>query len=269
MSPLQAIVLGIVQGLTEFLPVSSTAHLRLVPHYLGWADPGIAYSAAIHLGTLAAVLAYFASDIRRLLTAALLGLRHRDLRHSDDSFVAWAILPATLPAVVFGLGFRDFFAADARSLGVIAWALILLAVGLLFAEHRGRRDRDLSQLSFWRIQIIGLCQAIALIPGSSRSGSTIMGGLFVGLGRASAARFSFLLGLPAITGAGLLEAVELLSADPGADDVLHLVLGIGAAAVSGYLTIGFLLRFLERFGTHVFAYYRIALGLFILWTLRA
>ena len=269
MPPFQSVVLGLVQGLTETLPVSSTAHLRIVPHYLGWGDPGLAFSAAIHLGTLAAVVVYFAGDIRRLAGAAVTGLRRRDLRHSPDCFTAWAILPATVPAVVFGLGLKEFIATEARALPVIAWALILLAPGLLLAERLGRRDRNLTELTFWRIQLIGLCQALALIPGGSRSGWTIMAGLLVGLRREQAARFAFLLGLPAITGAGLLELLELLGAGPGAGQLWNLALGIGAAAVSGYAAIGLLLRLLERFGTPPFAAYRVGLGAFILMTLRA
>ena len=267
MTPLQAILLGLVQGLTEFLPISSTAHLRVVPHFLGWDDPGAAFSAAIQLGTLAAVFVYFASDIRRLTLAAIDGIRHRDLRRTPDTLMAWSIVPASVPIVVLGLGFKDFITTEARSLTIIAIALVLLALLLLLAERLGPRDRDLSTLTFYRIQIIGLCQALALIPGCSRSGSTIMGGLFVGLGRAEAARFSFLLGLPAIGGAGLLELLELLAAGPGTDGLLNLALGITAAGISGYASIGFLLRFLERHGTHAFALYRIGLGAWLLWTL--
>lgn len=267
MTPLQAILLGLVQGLTEFLPISSTAHLRVVPHFLGWQDPGAAFSAAIQLGTLAAVFVYFAADIRRLTLAALDGVRHRDLRHSQDTLLAWSIVPASVPIVVLGLGFKNFIETEARGLPIIATALIVLALGLLLSERLGPRDRSLETLSFWRIQIIGLCQALALIPGCSRSGSTIMGGLFVGLSRADAARFSFLLGLPAIGGAGLLELLDLLAAGPGADGVLNLTLGIVAAGISGYASIGFLLRFLERHGTHAFALYRIGLGAWLLWTL--
>lgn len=266
MTALQAIILGIVQGLTEFLPISSTAHLRIVPHWLGWGDPGAAFSAAIQLGTLAAVFVYFAGDIRRLTWAALEGLRRRDLRHSQDSLLAWSIVPASLPIVVLGLSFKDFIETEARSLTIIATALIVLALLLLLAERMGRRDRPLAELSFWRIQVIGLCQALALIPGCSRSGSTIMGGLFVGLRRDEAARFSFLLGLPAIGGAGLLEGIDLVSGAAGADDLLNLGLGIAAAAISGYASIGFLLRFLERHGTHAFALYRILLGAALLLT---
>jgi len=267
MTPLQAIILGLVQGLTEFLPISSTAHLRIVPYFLGWDDPGAAFSAAIQLGTLAAVFVYFAGDIQRLTLAAIDGLRHRDLRRTPDTLLAWSIVPASIPIVVLGLGFKDSIENEARALWIIATALIVLALLLLLAERVSRRDRSLGQLTFWRIQIIGLCQALALVPGCSRSGSTIMGGLFVGLERAEAARFSFLLGLPAIGGAGLLKLLELLAAEPGADDLLNLALGIAAAAVSGYASIGLLLRFLQRHGTYAFSCYRIGLGAILLWTL--
>ena len=254
----QSLVLGIVQGLTEFLPVSSTAHLRILPYFLGWEDPGAAFSAAIQLGTLAAVFIYFAGDIRRLVSAAWEGLRRRDLRHTQDSLLAWAIIPGTLPIAVLGLGFRDFIETEARQITVVASALMALGILLLVAEKAGKRNRGMDGLRFWHIQFIGFCQALALIPGSSRSGATIMGGLLVGLRRAEAARFSFLLGLPAIAASGLLQLLELVRGEAG--DLSGLAVGIAAAGVSGYLAIGFLLRFLERYGTHVFAGYRIALG---------
>lgn len=268
MTPFQAVILGLVQGLTEFLPISSTAHLRIVPWLFGWEDPGAAFSAAIQLGTLVAVFVFFARDIQRLIVAALQGIAQRNLRHSPDSLMAWAIVPATIPIVVFGLGFKDYIENELRHLEIISWALIVLALLLLLAERIGKRDRKLERLTFWRIQLIGWCQALALIPGCSRSGSTIMGGLFVGLSRPEAARFSFLLGLPAIAGSGLFELMELMAADPGMTGLLNLAIGIAVAAVSGYVSIGFLLRFLERFGTHAFAIYRIVLGAVILISLR-
>ena len=268
MTPFQAVILGLVQGLTEFLPISSTAHLRIVPWLFGWEDPGAAFSAAIQLGTLVAVFVFFARDIQRLTVAALQGIAQRNLRHSPDSLMAWAIVPATIPIVVFGLGFKDYIENELRHLEIISWALIVLALLLLLAERIGKRDRKLERLTFWRIQLIGWCQALALIPGCSRSGSTIMGGLFVGLSRPEAARFSFLLGLPAIAGSGLFELMELMAADPGMTGLLNLAIGIAVAAVSGYVSIGFLLRFLERFGTHAFAIYRIVLGAVILISLR-
>ncbi len=268
MTPFQAVGLGLVQGFTEFLPVSSTAHLRIVPWVLDWGDPGAAFSAAIQLGTLLAVFVFFAGDIRRLTLAAIDGLIHRDLRRSPDSIIAWSIVPATVPIVVLGLGFKDYIETELRNLEVIAGALIILALLLLLAERFARRDRNMEALTFWHIQIIGWCQALALIPGCSRSGSTIMGGLFVGLSRREAARFSFLLGLPAIAGSGLFELIELIAADPGSGAMLNLAIGIVVAAISGYVSIGFLLRFLERFGTHSFAIYRIVLGAGILYSLR-
>ena len=253
----QSLVLGIVQGLTEFLPVSSTAHLRILPYFLGWEDPGAAFSAAIQLGTLAAVFIYFAGDIKRLVSAAWEGLCRRDLRNTQDSLLAWAIIPGTLPIAVLGLGFRDFIESEAREITIVAVALMALGILLLVAEKAGKRNRGMDGLRFWHIQFIGFCQALALIPGSSRSGATIMGGLLVGLRRAEAARFSFLLGLPAIAASGLLQLLELVG-ETG--DLPGLAAGIAAAGASGYLAIGFLLRFLERYGTHVFACYRLALG---------
>ena len=261
---LQALVLGLVQGLTEFIPISSTAHLRVVPHFLGWPDPGTAFSAAIQLGTLAAVFVFFAADIRRLTAAAVEALRCRDLAHTPDARLAWSIVPGTIPIAVLGLSFRDFIEVQARSLFVISAALILVALLLLLSERLGSRCRGMADLSFLHIQFIGLCQALALIPGSSRSGATIMGGLFVGLRRGEAARFSFILGLPAIGASGLLKLAELLRSDLGDQGLLSLALGIAVAAVSGYLCIGFLLRFIERHGTYVFVIYRVALGSLIL-----
>lgn len=267
MTTLQALILGLVQGLTEFIPISSTAHLRLVPHFLGWDDPGAAFSAVIQLGSLLAVFTYFAADLWKLLLATLASLRHRDLNHSDESRLAWSIGVGTLPIAVLGLAFKHFIENDARQLTIIALALIALALLLLLAERLGRRTRLMQDLGFWQIQLIGLCQALALIPGCSRSGSTIMGGLFLGLKREEAARFSFLLGLPAIGAAGALEFVKLLKEGLGEAGLFSLAVATLAAAVSSYLAIGFLLRFLQRHGTHWFAYYRILLGLFILFSL--
>ena len=264
MTILQATLLGLVQGLTEFLPISSTAHLLLVPSFLGWQDPGAAFSATIQLGTLAAVFVYFAADIRRLLGAAFHGLIQRNLGHSTDSIIAWSIVTATIPVAALGLGLRDFIDSEFRSLPVVVAALIVLAIMLLVAERLGNKEKPMASLRFWQIQFIGLCQTLALIPGCSRSGSTIMGGLFIGLKRDEAARFSFILGLPAIGGSGMFKLIELMQSQPDGAAVTSLAVGILVAAVSGYLTIGFLLRFLQRHGTHWFAYYRIALGIVIL-----
>lgn len=267
MTTLQALVLGLVQGLTEFIPISSTAHLRIVPHFLGWDDPGAAFSAVIQLGSLLALFTYFAADLWKLILAALTSLQQRNLNHTPDARLAWSIAVGTLPISVLGLAFKHFIENDARQLTIIALALIALALLLLLAERLGRRTRLMYELGFWQIQVIGLCQALALIPGCSRSGSTIMGGLFLGLKREEAARFSFLLGLPAIGAGGALELLGLLKDGLGEAGLLDLGVGIAAATVSSYLTIGFLLRFLQRHGTHWFAYYRILLGIFILYSL--
>ncbi len=165
-----------------------------------------------------------------------------------------------MPIAVLGLGFKDFIEGEARDLHLIASSLIVLALLLMLAERRGRQHRSMPELGFWDIQFIGLCQALALVPGCSRSGSTIMGGLFVGLERGAATRFSFLLGLPAIGASGLLKLYDLLQGGMGSDGLICVAIGVGAAAVSGYLSIGFLLRYVERHRTDAFAVYRILLG---------
>ena len=268
MNWVQALLLGVLQGLTEFLPISSTAHLRVIPHFLGWPDPGAAFSAVIQLGTLAAVFVYFAAYIKRLTLAAWVSARHRSFTHTDDARLAWSLLPGTVPIAACGLGFREFIESGARDLQLIATALIVLALFLFAAEYWGKRSRIMTELGFWQIQFIGLCQALALIPGCSRSGSTIMGGLVVGLRREDAARFSFILGLPAIGASGLLQLFELAEQGMATDGFVHLGIGIAAAAVSGYAAIGFLLRFLQRHGTYLFSIYRLILGAAIFYGLR-
>jgi len=261
---IQALVLGIVQGLSEFLPISSTAHLRIVPELLGWSDPGTEFSAVIQLGTLVAVLLFLRKDVVQLSSAALESLWHRNLFETPESKMAWSIAVGTIPVVVLGLVFKDFIKNEARELWVIGTALIVLAIFLYLAERLSSRSRDIKQLSFLQIQLIGLTQALALIPGCSRSGSTIMGGLMVGLNREAAARFSFLLGLPAIFGSGLYELKELMEIGISSDQYINLILGILAAFVVGYLSIELLLRFLRNHGTLVFVIYRIVLGTGIL-----
>jgi undecaprenyl-diphosphatase len=280
LTPLQAIVLGLVQGLTEFIPISSTAHLRIVPALLGWGDPGAAFSAVIQLGSLAAVLAYFAREIVRLTRAALASLVSAEARRSADARLAWSIAAGTVPIVALGLGFRSAIERDLRSLWVIGAALIAVALGLWVAERRRARPRPgeaaatdaagdpgapMASLTLWRVVAIGCFQALALIPGASRSGTTILGGLWLGLRRADAARFSFLLGVPAILGAGLLELPVVLAAvRAGALTGTALALGLLAALVSGYASIAFLLRYLERHSTLLFVAYRLVLGALVL-----
>jgi undecaprenyl-diphosphatase len=271
MSLLESLVLGLVQGLTEFVPVSSTAHLRIIPALLGWEDPGAAYTAVIQLGTLVAALIYFAGDIRALTGAALRSLVRAEARGTAEARLAWAIAAGNVPIVVLGLGFRHFIETGARSLTLIAVMLIAVALLLGLAERSARQALTTAELGFWRAQAVGVAQALALIPGASRSGTTILGGLLVGMKRGEATRFSFLLGLPAIFGAGLLELVALArQAQAGAgllgtaDGWLALGVGLLTAGLSGYWSIGFLLRYLSTRSTLVFNVYRIVLGVAIL-----
>tara|TARA_B100000945_G_C20351612_1_gene582526 strand:- start:106 stop:912 length:807 start_codon:yes stop_codon:yes gene_type:complete len=264
MDLIQAVVLGIVQGLTEFLPISSTAHLRIIPHILDWQDPGTEFSAVIQLGTLMAVMLYFRNDVLTLSRAALVSLWNRKLFETPDSKLAWSIATGTIPVVVAGLGFKDIIKTDARELWFIGTALIILAIALYAAEKFSDLNRQIGQLNFLQIQLIGLTQALALIPGCSRSGSTIMGGLIVGLKRDEAARFSFLLGIPAILGSGIYEFAELLEKGINSRDYLNLIVGILASFVVGYFSIEFLLRFIRVNGTLAFVIYRIILGTVVL-----
>ncbi|MEK8022707.1 MAG: undecaprenyl-diphosphate phosphatase [Candidatus Hydrogenedentota bacterium] len=263
MTLLQAAILGIIQGLTEYLPISSTAHLRIVPAFLGWSDPGAAYTAVIQLGTLLAVLIYFRKDLASLARGSFRDLRS-DAHWGQDARTVAAILAGTLPIGIAGILFKKSIESTLRGLPVIAGSLILLAVILAWAERAGRRNRDSTTLGFGEIQIIGLAQALALIPGASRSGTTLTAALFLGLKRDEAARFSFLLGIPAITAAGLFELKHLLDAGISSGEMDALVVGTIAAFVSGWIAIEGLLRFLKTRSTLVFIVYRIALGFGIL-----
>ena len=271
----QAALLGLVQGLTEFIPVSSTAHLRIVPALLGWPDPGVAFSAVIQLGTLAAVLVYFAGEIRRLAFAALVWPVTRAAALREDARLAWAIAAGNVPIVVLGVAGRHFIETGARSLYLIAFMLIAVALWLAWAERAAARGgapgREARALPLGAVMTIGFFQAMALIPGASRSGATILGGLWLGLRREEAARFSFLLGVPAILGAGLFQVRALwqeIAAGGGAEgampgggpDAWGLALGLAVAAISGYASIGFLLRYLKTRSTLVFIVYRVILG---------
>ncbi len=263
MSLLEAVVLGIVQGLTEFLPVSSTAHLRIVPALLGWNDPGAAFTAVTQIGTLLAVFVYFRRDIAELSAAFARSLITLKPFGTQESRMAWWILFGTLPIGIFGLLFKDFIETDFRSLTVIAVSLIALAVLLSIAERAGKRRRTLAEMKLIDTQAIGLAQALALIPGASRSGTTITAGLFLNLKREDAARFSFLLSIPAITLSGLYQLYQLRSQLAGEFGIALLV-AVVVSGIVGYLSIGFLLRYLRSHSTWLFIGYRIALGIVIL-----
>jgi len=213
---------------------------------------------------LLAVMLYFWNDVVSLSRAAMVSLWNRKLFETSDSKLAWSIAAGTIPVVVAGLGFKEIIKTDGRQLWLIGTALIILAIGLYAAEKFSHLDRKIGELKFLQIQLIGLTQALALIPGCSRSGSTIMGGLIVGLKREEAARFSFLLGMPAILGSGIYEFVELLEIGINSTDYLNMIVGVFASFVVGYLSIEFLLRFLRLHGILVFVIYRILLGTVVL-----
>jgi undecaprenyl-diphosphatase len=264
-SVLEAIVLGIVQGLTEFLPISSTGHLRIVPAFLGWEDPGAAFTAVTQLGTMAAVLLYFREDLTRIAIAWWRSVWDRPLRGGLDARLGWYIVLGTIPIGIFGVLFKDQIETGARDLYLIGVALIVLGLVLLVAEKVGTRERSIEQIRTKDGFAIGLAQALALIPGVSRSGATITAGLFMGLDRPAAARFSFLLSVPAVVLSGLLELGTILSEDDeDGTGLLALVVATLMAFVSGYAAIAWLLRFLSTHSTVIFVVYRVALGAVVL-----
>jgi undecaprenyl-diphosphatase len=261
----EAIVLGITQGLTEFLPVSSTAHLRIVPAFAGWEDPGAAFTAVVQLGTMVAVLLYFREDLWRIGRAWLRSLRDRSVRRTLDARLGWYIVLGTIPIGIFGLIFKDQIENGARDLYLISIALIVFGLVLLAAEEVGTKTRSIEQINRRDGVVIGLFQALALVPGVSRSGATISAGLFRGFDRPSAARYSFLLSVPAVVLSGLFELKSIV------DGSEHVHTGAGAliiatvlAFVVGYWSIAFLLRYVARHSTIVFVVYRVALGSLVL-----
>ncbi|MGI8804883.1 MAG: undecaprenyl-diphosphate phosphatase [Thermoleophilaceae bacterium] len=258
MSIFEAIVLGIVQGLTEFLPISSTAHLRVIPAFAGWPDPGAAFTAVTQLGTMLAVVIYFRHDLLRIVRTWTRSLREPALRSELDARLGWYLVIATIPISIFGLAFKDQIETGARDLYLIGTALIVLGLVLLLAERVGTRTRDFDEVGLRDAVVVGFAQALALIPGVSRSGSTITAGLFLGLRRETAARFSFLLSIPAVVLSGLLELGEFGGSE--GSDLIALAVATAFAFVSGYAAIAFLLRFLVSHTTKVFVAYRVALG---------
>ncbi|MEB3205200.1 MAG: undecaprenyl-diphosphate phosphatase [Candidatus Sericytochromatia bacterium] len=255
---LQAIILGVVQGLTEFLPVSSTAHLVLFPIFLGWKANGLAFDVALHIGTLVAVFGYFRNDLLAILKGGLRSLRKPDLAGDPDQRMAWFLVVSCLPAVIAGLFFEDKVATVLRHPLVIGVAMLAFSIVLLVAERVGVRTKDLRSMGWREALMVGFAQALAIIPGASRSGVTMTAGLFGGLRREAAARFSFLLGSPIILGAAILESRHLLE-DP---NLSWSVVGAGilASGVSGYMCIRFLLRYLRENSTMVFIVYRLVVG---------
>jgi len=268
----QSVVLGAVQGLTEFLPISSTAHLKVVPVILGWGDPGVTFSAVIQLGSIIAVIWYFWRDLTQVTTGAVRAIARSDYR-ANDFQIGLGIILGTLPIVFFGLLIKvfipDFDNSPLRSLVVIALASIGMSLLLGLAERLGKRKRNYDGLRVQDGIWMGLAQALALIPGVSRSGSTLTAGLFIDLERATAARFSFLLGIPAITLAGLVQLKDALDAGFGDAGVVPLIAGVISATVFSYLSIAWLLRYLQTQNTWIFVWYRLVFGVAILGAIAA
>ena len=262
MRDLHAIVEGIVQGLTEFLPISSTAHLRIVPAFFGWPDPGAAFTAVIQLGTMSAVLLYFRHDLWRIARSWLRSLRDPALRGDLDARMGWYIILGTIPIGIFGFIFRDQIETGGRNLYLIGSALIVLGLVLYTADEVGRRTRTLEQINRDDGVTIGFAQALALIPGVSRSGATISAGLFRGFDRPSAARYSFLLSVPAVVLSGLFELRKV--GGPHQPDVGAVIIATLVAFVVGYASIAFLLRYLVRHTMLLFVVYRVVLGVVVI-----
>jgi undecaprenyl-diphosphatase len=268
MSIFHAIVLGIVQGLTEFLPVSSSAHLRIVPAILGWEDPGAAFTAIIQIGTLVAVMLYFAKDITSITGAVYTGIRNGTPFETTEAKTGWMIAVGTLPIVIFGLLFKVEIETTLRSLYWISASMILLALLLSIAEHQtfsrlrqGISGKSIQEIGWKEAVFIGLAQVLALIPGSSRSGVTITGGLFMNLDRKAAARFSFLLSIPSVLSAAIFEIfknrAEIMAST---QNLVELVVATLCAGIVGYISIAFLLNYLRRHTTTIFIAYRLMAG---------
>jgi undecaprenyl-diphosphatase len=267
---LQAIVLGIVQGLTEFLPISSSAHLRIVPAFAGWDDPGAAFTAVVQLGTMAAELIYFRRDLVRIGTRWAASLRNPELRSQLDARMGWYLIYGTIPIAVLGLAFQDSIETTFRALGLISCTLIVLALVLLWADRRGAKRRGISDLTLRDGLTMGAAQTLALVPGVSRSGATLTAGLLLGLERAAAARFSFLLSIPAVVLSGLYELSGIVTGEKGGDaSTADLLVASALAFVTGYVAIAFLLRWLVTHSLGVFVGYRIVLGVVVLALLAA
>ncbi len=253
----QQLILALIQGLTEFLPISSSAHLILVPKLVGWADQGLAFDVAVHVGTLTAVVAYFRHELKLMSRDWVRSITTR--QQTAESRLAWGVLIGTIPVGLCGLLFKDIIETSLRSPQVIATTTILFGLLLLWADRQGKRQRDEHTLSWRDIVIIGCAQALALIPGTSRSGITITAGLMLGLTRTAAARFSFLLSIPAIVLPGMLITFELVQQETMVD-WQSLIVGSIISGLSAYACIHFFLKLLDKIGMMPFVVYRILLG---------
>ncbi len=255
MTILQAAILGLVQGITEFLPISSTAHLRLVPAVLSWPDSGAAFTAVLQLGTLLAVVGFFLRDLVRMIAAAA----NPATRKSLDARMLLYIVAGTVPIGIVGLLAKHAIEGPLRSILVIATAMVVVAIVMAIVEKTARHERPVESFTLRDAMIVGLAQCLALVPGTSRSGITLIAAMILGYRRDTAARFSFLLSIPAVAAAGVFELPKLLHGHEVGTTAL--VVGLATAAVSGYLSVAWLLRFLRTRTTYGFVVYRVVVGL--------
>jgi undecaprenyl-diphosphatase len=265
MTEFQALVLGLIQGLSEFLPISSSAHLALTPWFFGWESGGLAFDVALHIGTLVAVAWYFRREWFALTKSAISIVRHRAVKSTDEWRLVFLIV-ATIPAAIAGLTVEDLAETTFRSPRLIAINLMIMGVFLWLVDRLARRDRPLDHMTFRDAITIGFIQCLALVPGVSRSGSTITGGRLLGFDRQAAAVFSFLMSFPVTLAAAVLKAPDAFTPNTEASTIF---IGIAAAAVSSWLAIAVLLRFIAKHSFGVFAAYRLVLGAIVLATLAA
>ena len=263
----QIIILGMIQGLTEFLPISSTAHLQIIPSYLGWGDPGVNFSAVIQLGSIISVVWYFWSDLKKIIMGTFIAIKDHDLE-SHDLRMGFGIFMGTLPFLLIGYLTKTFMTdmdnSILRSSEMVAASSIIMSLLLALAEKVGKYERTFDKLKWQDAFLMGTIQSLAIIPGVSRSGSTITLGLFLNLNRETAARFSFLIGIPAITIVGLYELIEIFNTGFSQETILPLFTAILSSIFFSYLSIAWLINYLQKQSTWIFVWYRLGFGSFIL-----
>lgn len=261
---LKAVILGVVQGLTEFLPISSTAHLRIIPSFFGWKDIGASYTAVIQVGTMIAIIIYFWKDLMNMVKAFIISVKQKDYK-SKDTRLFLQIIFGTIPIVIFGFLFKNIIRNQFRSMYIMAGSLIFFSFMIYFAEKFTKKKVTIDMLGYKQALIVGFFQAIALIPGASRSGSTISGGFFLNMTREDAARFSFLLSIPAVLLSGCFELysqrVLLLTGEAA---ITSLIIATIVSGIIGYWSIGFLLNFIKKNSLMLFIVYRILFGILII-----
>lgn len=265
MDSIQAVCLALIQGITEFLPISSSAHLVLIPLLTSWPDQGLAFDCVAHLGSLTAVIFYFRSDIARMASGFGRTIKQRDFCADRDGYMAWLIGFATIPVGLFGLTFREIIETDFRSLTVIGVTSIVFGLLLWLADNEDKNTKNETSWNFRDVMIVGLAQAFALIPGVSRSGITMTAALMMGYGRDAAARLSFLLSIPVIALAGGMKMKDWIEQPNHVAGVPELLIGYILSAVTAYVCIYFFLKYLDKVGMGPYVIYRVVLGVILLW----